>query len=385
MTRMLPLMLLALLAGCASSERPAMIGAFNEQTPAAGEVRATMISAADYLIANRIIPEKPPKPTEVSANHRRDGWISAPFYMGLLEAYRSLGEQKYLDYVIAECESFNYGTTPRAKRLADDHAIGQVYLELYMMKRDPRMIARIVEIFDESIANPQPGREEWYWCDALFMAPPTLTRLYAVTGEQKYLDFLHTMFWDTTELLYDPVIHLYYRDWRFMPPHGERLQRDELGQPNNLFWARGNGWVFSGITRVLDYLPKNDPRYPDYVKVFQEMADKLVQVQGADGYWRSSLLEPNNYPQPETSGTAFFTHGLLWGINRGVLDREKYLPHALRGWNALEEAVNDEGKLEWVQRVAAAPNFVTQEGTHEYAVGALLLAGGEMLKLINAN
>ena len=401
MSRLAPLALLALLAGCASvSGVPAGINAM----PDDAEIRATMISAADYMIENRVIPEKPPKPTDTSANVRRDGWISAPFYMGALEAYRTLGEQKYLDFVRAECESFDYGLTPRNRRLADDHAIGQVYLELYMIDKDPRQLKPMVDVFNESIANPHPGHLEWHWCDALFMAPPTLTRLYAVTGERKYLDYLNAMFWDTTDLLFDPVIHLYYRDARYLPPQGtlykryakplpkdhdkrytppqgDSLQRNELGQPNNLFWSRGKGWVFSGIARVLDLLPKDDPRYNDYVKVFQEMADKLIQVQGEDGYWRTSLLEPASYPEPETSGTGFFTHGLAWGINRGILDRAKFGPHAVRGWNAMQAAVAPSGRLQWVQTVAAAPNNVKKDDTQEYAVGALLLAGGEMLKL----
>ncbi|MEZ5149009.1 MAG: glycoside hydrolase family 88 protein [Bacteroidales bacterium] len=52
------------------------------------------------------------------------------------------------------------------------------------------------------------------------------------------------------------------------------------------------------------------------------MAESLMQSQGEDGFWRSSLLDPDEYPDPESSGTAFFTYGLAWGINNGNLDKE---------------------------------------------------------------
>ena len=30
-------------------------------------------------------------------------------------------------------------------------------------------------------------------------------------------------------------------------------------------------------------------------------------------------------PGPETSGTAFFTYGMLWGVNDGILDCKTYM------------------------------------------------------------
>ena len=82
-------------------------------------------------------------------------------------------------------------------RHADDHAKGQTYLEIYEVKKDPKMIEDIKTTFDSLIFTQKPGREDWWWCDALFMAPPVLTRLSAATHDIKYLDYLNTMFWDS--------------------------------------------------------------------------------------------------------------------------------------------------------------------------------------------
>jgi rhamnogalacturonyl hydrolase YesR len=50
-------------------------------------------------------------------------------------------------------------------------------------------------------------------------------------------------------------------------------------------------------------------------------------------------MQPDLFPEAETSGSAFFVYALAWGINHGVLDRATYLPHVVKGWAALEAQV----------------------------------------------
>src|SRR5688572_1358087 len=114
------------------------------------------------------------------------------------------------------------------------------------------------------------------------------------------------------------------------------------------------------------------------------MSAALLKVQGADGLWRASLLDPAEFPSPETSGSAFFCFSYAWGINNGTLDRDTYLPATIKAWNGLVEKVTPEGKLGYVQRVAGSPGDVNPADTHEYAVGAFLLAGSEIVKLTDA-
>ncbi|MFC1603472.1 glycoside hydrolase family 88 protein [Planctomycetota bacterium] len=83
----------------------------------------------------------------------------------------------------------------------------------------------------------------------------------------------------------------------------------------------------------------------------------------------------------ETSGTAFFTYAIAWGVNNGILDDAKYRPIIRKAWRGLTGAVSDEGRLQWVQPVGDRSRNVSADMTHEYAVGAFLLAASEMLKL----
>ena len=302
----------------------------------------------------------------------KDMWARAVFYVGVMSAYHVTGDQQYLRQATrwAASREWKLGDRPRH---ADDHSPGQSYLELYLLKKDPAMIAHTKATLDKMMSDPKPGREDWWWCDALFMAPPVLARLYTVTGDKKYLDYMNTMWWDTTDFLYDPSEGLYYRDKNF------------INKPNannkKVFWARGNGWVMGGTVRVLQHLPKNEPTRARYVKLLQTMAASIARVQRADGRWHPSLLDPAEAPVPETSSTGFFTYALTWGVNNGYLDRKTYLPVIRKGWAGLIASVSEEGKLGWVQQIGSAPAKVSFDDNQEYGSGAFLLAGSELQKM----
>ena len=325
-------------------------------------VRGVMRRVFDWQVAH---------PVEIDAQNN-NLWARAALYAGVMSAYRATRDAAYLEQATrwAESRGWKLGDRPRH---ADDHAPGQTYLEIYLLKRDPAMLAQTKATLDAMLAGPRPGREDWWWCDALFMAPPVLTRLYAATGDRKYLDFLDAMWWDTTDFLFDPSEGLYYRD------------KNYIGRPNangkKVFWSRGNGWVMGGTVRVLQHLPKNHPTRGRYVQLLIRMAAAVARVQGDDGLWRPSLLDPTEAPVPETSGTGFFCYALAWGINNGVLDRKTYLPVVRKAWSGLVGHVREDGKLGWVQQIGAAPAKVTAEDNQEYGSGAFLLAGSEMLKL----
>lgn len=325
-------------------------------------VRAVMRKVFDWQVAN---------PVEINGRNV-NLWARAAFYAGVMSAGRATGDRGYAEQATrwAESRGWKLGERPRH---ADDHAPGQAFLELYMLRKDARMLEHTRSVLDAMVATPRPGREDWWWCDALFMAPPVLTRLHAVTGERKYLDYLDAMWWDTTDFLFDPSEGLYYRDKNF------------IGKPNangkKVFWSRGNGWVMGGAVRVLQHLPKGHPTRARYVRLLKTMAAAVARVQGEDGRWRPSLLDPSEAPVPETSGTAFFTYALAWGVNNGVLDRRTYLPVIRKGWAGLVASVREDGKLGWVQQIGLAPAEVAAEDNQEYGSGALLLAGSEMLKL----
>jgi rhamnogalacturonyl hydrolase YesR len=301
------------------------------------------------------------------------GWIRGAFLTGLMAAWRATGDAG--DYRAAVgLAAANEWKLGERLRHADDHCVGQTYAELYEASQEPLRIAALRARFDRLMANPKPGRVDWWWCDALFMAPPALARLSALTGERKYLDFMNTMWWDCTEFLYDQEQHLYYRDNRFFDA------KERNGE--SVFWSRGNGWVMGGTVRVLQYMPKDYPHREKYVELHRAMAARIASIQPEDGLWRSSLLDPGSQPLGETSGSGFYCFALAWGINHGLLDAEKYRPVVLKAWRSLLACVHPDGKLGYVQRVGDRPADLSRDDTQEYGVGAFLLAGEQVLKLL---
>jgi rhamnogalacturonyl hydrolase YesR len=112
------------------------------------------------------------------------------------------------------------------------------------------------------------------------------------------------------------------------------------------------------------------------------MAAKILKVQHADGLWRASLLDPDSYPRRETSGSSFYTYALTWGINHGYLDRAATEPAVLRAWAGLVACVDPDGKLTHVQPIGADPKTFDETATEIYGVGAFLLAGSEIYRLV---
>ena len=205
----------------------------------------------------------------------------------------------------------------------------QTYLDLYSRYRDPAMIAPIKERMDAVMQLPDdPHKPLWWWCDALFMAPPVLAKLSKATGERKYLDFMDHEWWITSDLLYSPKDSLFFRDRSYFNAHE--------ANGSSVFWSRGNGWVFAGLARVLADMPADYPSRPRYVAQFQQMAQKIASLQGADGLWRAGLLDEADYKLPEISGSAFFTYGFAYGINSGILDGKIYKPVVQRAWQGLD-------------------------------------------------
>lgn len=314
-------------------------------------------------------------------------WEQAVFWVGmtaLADATRDAGVKAAI-MAMGTANGWRPGDSPY---FADDHAITQSYLWAAANGAGPAARAPTIAAFDRIIDKPAvttlafvvpPGGyskteclTRWCWCDALFMAPPALVELSRQTGNPKYRDFAMREFWATTDFLFDPVEKLYYRDSRFFDRRDDRQRKQ--------FWARGNGWVFGGIARILPNLPKGSADRVRLEKLFVTMAARLKTLQKPDGYWAPSLLATEN-PLLETSGTGFFTYGIAWGIKQGLLPRAEYEPVARRGWSALTRAIQPDGRLGWVQQVSDRPEQVAASDTQYYGVGAFLLAATAMADL----
>jgi len=300
-------------------------------------------------------------------------WTFAALYAGFMAASKALPNTQYEEAMMQLGNKFDWKLGPRLSH-ADDQAIGQTYLELYQEHHDSKMIAPTREQFDALMKTPDdPEKPVWWWCDALFMAPPVWARLYQATEDKAYLEYMDREWWITSNLLYDSDEHLYFRDASY-------LHKTEANG-RKIFWSRGNGWVMAGLARVLEAMPEDYPTRQKYVDQYRQMADRVASLQGADGLWRPGLLNADAYPLPEASGSAFFIYSLAWGVNHGLLDRHKYLPVVQKGWAGLVSHIYEDGRLGCVQPIGAAPGAFKPSSSYVYGAGAFLLAGSEADRL----
>jgi unsaturated rhamnogalacturonyl hydrolase len=295
-------------------------------------------------------------------------WIHGAMWTGIFATYEVTRDAKYLN-AIKTWAGGSWSLTGGANARGDNQCAAQTYFDVYLLDPTPQnevMLKGAKPSFDAMLTENKKGRVEWWWEDALFMVPPGFARLGAALNDPRYFDKMNTLFWDTYAFLWSEPAGLMYRD-------------DTL---RNYFWARGNGWVIAGTARVLQYLPVDNPKRANFVQLLTSMASSLKAAQGADGLWRANLLQPSQYPNPESSGTGFFVYGIAWGINNGVLDKAVYLPTVQKGWEGLNSHVSPEGKLGYVQPVGVGPAAAGADSTVEYGVGAYLLAGSEVAKLL---
>ena len=332
------------------------------------------LKQADILKAIKKVADWQIKEAESRYNIQ---WTFAALYDGLLAASKTTGDRRYHDRVLEVAEENHWTLGPRFAH-ADDEAIGLTYLTYYAEQRDQDRLTPTREELDRLLARPDdPETNLWWWCDALYMAPPVLAQLSIATGDSNYLKFMDHEWWLTSAALYDPNEHLYFRDKRFLTQHEANGQK--------IFWSRGNGWVLAALALVLQRMPEQFPDRDKYVTQYREMAERVAGLQQSDGLWRASLLDPEAYPTPEISGSAFFTYAMAWGINTGLLDRKKYTPVVTRAWAGLLTHVYENGRLGSIQPIGGEPGKYKPSSSYVYGVGAFLLAGSELSNLANKN
>lgn len=317
-----------------------------------------------------------------------DAWTNGVFYFGLSQwAEQSKNKERYFEWLydsIGEKNGWAIPTNfknfePIGKYHADELCVGQYYVNMYSKYEESKIIASTKERLDFIISNPGSesmsyrNKQAWSWCDALFMAPPVYVGIANITNDDSYIDYMHNKFLDTFYHLYDEKEQLFFRDESYFDKRETNVKK--------IFWGRGNGWVVAGLVNIIKLLPKDDVRRVFYTELFLHMTSRLTLLQHEDGFWHASLLDPDSYPSPETSATALITYALAFGINDGLLDKSTFYKPMIKAWNSLLSAVDEDGKLGWVQPIGADPKKVTREMTSVYGSGAFLMAASEIYNI----
>lgn len=328
-------------------------------------------------------------------------WDNAAYHTGNMEAYKLLGNTDWLGYSTrwAEHNHWMGATEPNPKKwkyrqygedqqhvlFGDWQICFQTYIDLYWIAnaqgasaRNERMVQRAKEVMGYEAYSK--AHDYWWWADALYMVMPVMTKMYRLTGDVKYLDKLYENLLYADSIMLDKETGLYFRDGKYVYPK----HTTESGKKD--FWARGDGWVLAGLAKVLQDMPESYAHRPFFVEKYQRLAAAVQRLQQKQGYWTRSMMDPSQAPGPETSGTAFFTYGMLWGVNNGLLDAKQYKKTIDHAWKYLTEtALQPDGKVGYVQPIgekAIPGQVVDQNSQANFGVGAFLLASCEYYKYL---
>src|SRR6478736_9805021 len=96
---------------------------------------AVMRKVFDWQVAHPTTVEKP-----IDSNQGNRGWVHGAFLTGVMEASRATGDAAYVDYARKSSSENSWQLGPRPEH-ADDHIVGQTYLELNALAPDPKQIA----------------------------------------------------------------------------------------------------------------------------------------------------------------------------------------------------------------------------------------------------
>jgi rhamnogalacturonyl hydrolase YesR len=343
---------------------------------------------SDMVLANNYFTNEWPVPgcaSCLSGNHASCIWTRGTYIEGSLALYRINHDTNIYNYAVQWGAftnwSLRYGDTDTSP---DDQCPGQEYIELYQF--DTTQTNRLTHIVNNVNywVSGSVGLKAWTYVDAIHMSMPAFAKLgvlksnviSALKTNYTYSPQMYSCFhfiknvYGRSNGLYNATDHLWWRDTNFMANYTA-----SDGTKQKCYWSRGNGWAFVALARTMEVLPTNEA------------------VQRPDGFWNVNLAYTNDYPGPESSGTACFTYGLAWGINHGYLDTNTYLPAVINGWNALavgalhHSAGSDNGFLGYEQGSGSKPSdsqpvtYTSVPNFDDFGLGLFLLAGSQVYQL----
>ena len=221
----------------------------------------------------------------------------------------------------------------------DNTVFGSVPLELYIQTNDIRYLKLGKMIADKQWEPPigdykTDESQKFYeqgltwqtrlWIDDMFMITAVQTEAYRATKDEKYLN----------RAANEMVVYL-----------------ESLQQPNGLFyhapdvpffWGRGDGWMASGMSFLLQVLPDDHPDYQRILSGYKKMMATLLKYQDENGMWHQ-LIDKPDLSWPETSCSAMFTFAFITGVNNGWLEKKIYGPAARKGWIGLQNYIDENG------------------------------------------
>lgn len=247
--------------------------------------------------------------------------------------YKRTKNNNYYNYIKAYADTFIDSTGSIAHYDSKEYNIdyinpGKLLFDLYDITHDSRYLTAIKQLRKQIDEQPRTlSGGFWHkkiyphqmWMDGVYMEAPFYAR-YTVTFENgKALDDVARQL----ELIHnnslDSKTGLPYHAW---DESKQIAWADKNTGNSTTIWSRGVGWYAMALVDVLDYFPKEHPKYKELVTYLNEIASAISKQQDKSGLWYQVIDKRNldgNYL--EASGSAMFVYAFAKGVNKGYLPK----------------------------------------------------------------
>jgi rhamnogalacturonyl hydrolase YesR len=356
-----------------------------------------------YLNKSHESPDNLPANEEVSLACGHVDWKywNGVINIGLLRLGEELEEEKYMshcrdffNFAFSNLEYFQklfQNRVPNAlfhqyfrmDRLDDCGALGASLIETFWKEENHDLTQRIDEtaayisekqdrLEDGTFCRKRFNRTT-LWADDLYMSVPFLVRYAELSGNEKYLEDAILQVKNFHHRLFSEQKGLYHHCWY--------KESDAHGVAH---WGRANGWVAMAVCDLLEFMPVDHPEKKNIIRILFRQITGFSRYQAASGMWRQLLDKEDAWE--ESSVTAMFSYAIAKSVNNGWIE-DIYSSLAVNGWKGLIMNISSEGELNKVstgfnikQDLPFYYNIPVETGG-AHGLGAVLLAGTEMLKL----
>jgi unsaturated rhamnogalacturonyl hydrolase len=298
-------------------------------------------------------------------------------FEGLLAATDVTADERYRHFAYGVAR----GWLGRSRSRFDYTAPGTALVELALQFEDERLLAELEELARWQIERPKAGGVTlldpeyalWVWVDCMQFQGPFLTRLAEATGRSDYREAGVAFLLSHHEVLVDDsglYSHVY-----------DVTARDA----NRVHWGRGQGWAMRGLWQTWEQLPSEAAERERIAAILAAQLDALVPLQLESGHWCTIVDDPEAYE--ETSVAAFYVSTAYPALRAQLLEEELHAPALERAWQAVEGAVDSDGRYRGVSAdthagEAAHYRRVRQDVTVPWGQGPAVLAVAERLRFL---
>ncbi len=319
-------------------------------------------------------------------------WKGGTYYLGVIDAYKATGDEKYLTYTYDHIKSKNF--------ISNSHKNGEMtnYLDaiqkIHVIHELDRLGENVNLTHSSNILKycMRFSNLDYTWIDEIYMGAQSFIYETHKTGDTSYFFADYYSYSYYRNILFNFEDGLWYRDNRYIHDLENPMAFAEDGE--KIYWSRGNTWVYVSLARRIEMMQEfgmtegiYEEAYNTYVYDLILMSYALKDVQRDDGFWDANLSESTAGKGKETTGTSGFLYGLATGIRLGILDRDTFLPSVEACYNGLiTHAVKDTGLLGYCQPVGEGPTGYVEKSaqrkTNNFGVGLFLMGASAYMQII---